>query len=82
MTCLSHLFHSHSVLDVLASQVRDALSGAVVDAVHEEVIGKLPDRLPVVRVSENGLEKITQLQKWMRQRVFSAWGIQTGLVVL
>ena len=28
--------------------------------------------------ANNGKREFTQLQKWMRQRVFSAWGIQTG----
>ena len=26
----------------------------------------------------NGKSEFSQPQKWMRQRVFSAWGIQTG----
>ena len=52
---MSHPFHAHNVLDVLAGQIRDALPGAPVDAVHEEVVGELPQRLPVVGVAKNRL---------------------------
>ena len=48
-------FHAHHILDVLAGQVRDASSGAPVDAVHEKVVGELSKRLPVVVVAENRL---------------------------
>ena len=51
------LFHAHRVLHVLSGQVRDAPRGARVDAVHEKVVGELPQRLSVFVVGENRLRE-------------------------
>ena len=55
---MSYPFHADHILDVIAGQVRDASSGAPVDAVHEKVVGELSKRLPVVVVAENRLKKL------------------------
>ena len=36
------------------------------------------EKFPPLWASSNGIRGFIQLQNWMRQRGFSAWGIQTG----